>query len=382
MSRIWEPAEDQKSAWLIYALGGGWGHLNRAVALGRIAAQQRPVSILTNSPYAGVVSAYLHRQSQRESVPHLHIIAPETKAQMVRDRVRQVLLSADYSCLIVDTFPRGLGGELVDILPHLSAVPRILIHRNINPQYVQAKNLRAFVSDWYDAVIIPGEGEDLPLADLPHAIHTLPWVVCQAMELASKRRSHGSTCNPTQCNPTHGSICDSTHDRLMNAETCANPLPPEAESYKTLLVCAAGQPSEQAFLGSLTRQLTEQFVECDVYCLAAQPPPHCPDRQWITHYPGMEVLATADIVIGGAGYNTVYECAALKVPLISFAFSRLYDCQMHRAQRLAHRVNTPQESIAMVQKLLQNPDQASKSHLMYCNGAIDAVNYINQISQG
>ena len=37
--------------WLIYAVGGGWGHLNRALALARIAAGDRAIKILTNSPY-------------------------------------------------------------------------------------------------------------------------------------------------------------------------------------------------------------------------------------------------------------------------------------------------------------------------------------------
>ena len=43
--------------WLIYALGGGWGHLTRAVALASIAQRERPVRILTNSPYASIVAA-------------------------------------------------------------------------------------------------------------------------------------------------------------------------------------------------------------------------------------------------------------------------------------------------------------------------------------
>ncbi|MBW4572535.1 MAG: hypothetical protein KME31_32500 [Tolypothrix carrinoi HA7290-LM1] len=38
-------------------------------------------------------------------------------------------------------------------------------------------------------------------------------------------------------------------------------------------------------------------------------------------------MAVADVVVGGAGYNTVYECAALGVPLVAIALKRLYDRQ-------------------------------------------------------
>nr|WP_268896632.1 glycosyltransferase [Hassalia byssoidea] len=33
----------------------------------------------------------------------------------------------------------------------------------------------------------------------------------------------------------------------------------------------------------------------------------------------MNAIAVADVVVGGAGYNTVYECAALGVPLVAIA---------------------------------------------------------------
>lgn len=59
-----------------------------------------------------------------------------------------------------------MGGELADILPQLQHIPGILIHRDINPRYITAKNLRSFVAENFDAVIVPGEGKDLPFCDL------------------------------------------------------------------------------------------------------------------------------------------------------------------------------------------------------------------------
>ncbi|WP_157171274.1 hypothetical protein ACF3DV_15435 [Chlorogloeopsis fritschii PCC 9212] len=36
------------------------------------------------------------------------------------------------------------------------------------------------------------------------------------------------------------------------------------------------------------------------------------------------------MVVGGGGYNTVYECAAVGVPLVAFAFKRLHDRQHNK----------------------------------------------------
>jgi hypothetical protein len=136
----WEQAE---RGWLIYALGGGWGHLQRALSLARIAG---PIRILTNSRYAEVGHA---------------LACP--KGGLI-------------NLLLVDTFPRGLLGELVNVLPKLT-IPKILIHRDLNPRYVAQTNLRQFVLDNYDLVLVAGEPETAPFADLPIARQTAPWLI-------------------------------------------------------------------------------------------------------------------------------------------------------------------------------------------------------------
>src|SRR5262245_26103754 len=47
------PAEAKP--WLVYAMGGGWGHLTRSLALARVVARKFPVRIITNSPYASAI---------------------------------------------------------------------------------------------------------------------------------------------------------------------------------------------------------------------------------------------------------------------------------------------------------------------------------------
>jgi hypothetical protein len=45
----------------------------------------------------------------------------------------------------------------------------------------------------------------------------------------------------------------------------------------------------------------------------------------VAYYPAMDLLAQADLVISGGGYNTVHECLALNVPLVAIPWPRLYD---------------------------------------------------------
>lgn len=389
--------ENDRHTWLIYALGGGWGHLNRAVALARVIARQRPVTVLTNSPYADRVEEWLKRRAEADhsnqyhsnqyhfgerhskerhskdetlhlstphpstphsSTPHLYKIANSDNVKATRNAVQDVLLQLHYDCLIVDTFPRGLAGELVEVLPELSNISCILIHRDLNPNYVSTKAISAFVQQWYGAVLVPGEGNDVPLAGLPNVIHTSPWLVCDADEIPSRTEIY----------------------QLLRIPQSVTDTSTSPQFTPLLLLCAAGQPSELEFFGNLTTCLTNAFPNAIVRCIAADCPPNCSPDLWVAHYPAMECLSVANVVIGGAGYNTVYECAALGVPLVSFAFPRLYDRQIRRANQNSYWVQHPCDAIATIQHLLnQTPKKLLSLEPKYINGAVSAAHHIDQI---
>lgn len=320
--------------WLIYALGGGWGHITRALSLGRIANHQRTVTIITNSPYAQHIS---------NEGCLLHLINPNADFTETCEQVRNILFNTEYDCLIVDTFPRGLGGELVDVLPKLHHIPRILIHRDITPRYVQVKDIHSFVSNNFDAVIVPGEGQDLPLADLPGVIHTPPWLIRNAEELQ--------------------------HQAIVRSQILK-----VNDTRKIILVCASGQAAELPLFTQLTQALNQAFPECAVRILS----PHCPENAlktlWVSHHPGIECLAAADVVVGAGGYNTVYECVAVGVPLVALALPRLYDRQTKRANKINQVQNIP-DAVFTVKKILNT---VTKTHLRptYTNGAIAALHHI------
>ena len=145
-----KPATSKCRRWLLYALGGGLGHLTRAVALSRAALRgsgqdeqktHTEIVLLTNSPFAETlpVSNELgrgHRVLKLRST----LSRDETAAQVI-----ELLQTERFDTFIVDTFPRGLGGELAPILPEL-ACRKLLVHRDLNPRYCDQYKLQEFVN--------------------------------------------------------------------------------------------------------------------------------------------------------------------------------------------------------------------------------------------
>lgn len=263
---------------LLYALGGGWGHLTRAVALARaLSSQGRALHILTNSPYASRISS---------AIPELNLITlpPDMPADRARKEALRVIHDAAPQCLIVDTFPRGLGGELAQVIETL-APKRVLIHRDLNPRYVAALNLRDFVRRHYDLILIPGEVEGRAFADLPAARATAPWLI-----------------------PASGKSSEAID----------------------ILICAAGDRRELPWYGKVASLLRAR-------CVAPVCPPGCPPELWIDHWPAVDLIANARVVVGGAGYNTIHECLTYQVPLIARPWVRQYDRQWLRARRASRR---------------------------------------------
>ena len=272
--------------WLIYALGGGWGHLTRAVAL----AVRSKARILTNSPFAAQVQSAL---------PHLDLVIldPQLPIQIARQQAVAAIEAAAPTCLIVDTFPRGLGGELAGVLPSLAAT-KVLIHRDLNPRYVAEANLLDFVKSSYDLILIPGKSEGHAFATLPNAVVTDPWLIRNANELPSSAHAR----------------------KLLKIE----------DDQRCILVCAS---QELSWFGTVVSELLRRNPPAAIRCVAPTCPLNCPSECWIEYWPAADLYPATDVVIGGAGYNTIHECLACNVPLVARPWPRLYDRQWLRARR-------------------------------------------------
>jgi hypothetical protein len=318
--------------WLIYALGGGWGHLTRAASLAKAAYPCRRIRIMTNSPYAMQVA---------KAMPELDLIAfdPALETAKARNRAIHEIETADYGCVIVDTFPRGLGGELAGLLGSLRAT-KVLIHRDLSPRYAAEAGLRDLVRFAYDLVLIPGEGEASVFAGLPATVITKPWLIRDPRPI---RRCGGK---------------------------------------RGILVCASGQAGELPWYGAVVARLRATYPRVGVRCIAPSCPPGCPPECWIQHWPAADLYPEAGVVIGGAGYNTIHECAAYQVPLIAHPWPRKYDRQWLRARRSAKRgavtiVEEPNEAAeTAIRQLEQMP--SPRPLIDFQNGAAQALALIER----
>src|SRR5262249_22120387 len=141
------------SRWLIYALGGGMGHLTRALALARRAARRGAlVDILSNSRFAPVFANPRFRPlvTLDAGITIVPISSDAERSAVARVIERTLNDGLSPEVLIVDTFPRGLAGELIPVLESTPAL-KVLVHRDLNLKYVRWAELESFVAD-YDLV--------------------------------------------------------------------------------------------------------------------------------------------------------------------------------------------------------------------------------------
>ena len=317
--------------WFIYAMGGGWGHLTRAAALARAAFPARAVRILCNSPYTASV---------RNRFPVLDIISldPSISVTAAHYEVAHHIKSSNASCLIVDTFPRGLGGELVDVLKSFTGT-KVLVQRDLNPQYATSAGLPVFIASLYDVVFAPGE----PVESSPQAVATAPWLIRSAHELLPVDEAR----------------------QILGLEP----------GQPCVIVCAAGNDDELEWYGAVVSQLRALNPSLGVRCIAPACPPGCPSECWISYWPAMDLYPAAGVVIGGGGYNTIHECLACQVPLIARPWPRKYDRQPLRAGRASViTVQEPRE--AAIAALSQISNARRQPPMEFTNGAEEAYLFL------
>ena len=255
-----------------------------------------------------------------------------------RTEVTRQIADVCPKCLVVDTFPRGLVGDLVDTLV---AFPgrKVLVQRDLNPEYVDAYDLTTFTHHSYDLIIDSG---DTGTAD--------PWLVRSAAEL-----------------PATGNA----RERLgiSGDKPC-------------VLVLAAGNPEEMAWYGAVAARL-HRTGTIHVRCIAPECPPGCPPACWRSYWPAIDLLPAADVVVGGGGYNTVYECLACDVPLIARSWPRKYDRQRLRAERVSSHgnvaiVESHDEAVAETMRRIESGFPLRNSQ-QFRNGAEAAAQLIAEL---
>ena len=352
------PQRRRGQHWLIYALGGGMGHLTRATALARAATvhprnrdncasqdrASRRITIVTNTSYAQ------HLPLRRELGPACRVVRIEpTAGQQAILRCLSTIIEADPpDVFLVDTFPRGLGGELAELIPDLDC-PRLLIHRDLTPRYAERAAVRRSI-DHFDHILLPGETG--PFQGMKSETWTMPWLVRDFEELHGLEESR----------------------RILGATDDPRPV---------IAVVGCGRENEETEMRRIAAMLARDLEHLAVVRFAAYssssktrcgtPAKHRAIRIW----PLLAVHRGIRLVIGGGGYNTVYETQATRTPLIAVPRPRLYDRQERRLPKhaCAHDYS---HILAQAEKALHTREEGDIAQ-RYVNGVHQAVETINLI---
>ncbi len=351
---------------LIYALGGGWGHVQRSLALIQAFKTHYSFTILTDSPYGTLIDIFNPGESNHpvELKPQsdlnftrssVHIQWIEIKSKRDAAQVIWSQLSRGDGLLIVDALPRGKWGELEVILPHLNYWFKALVLRYLPPIYVEQYQVQPFC-EYYDAVIVAGKAEAQPWQD--HFQQTSsPWLIRSPQTLPDRVQSI----------------------RLLQVN----------ERDPVVLVCASGQPQELAAYGYITQLLQTHLPWCQVRCVSATLPPQCSPELWLSYWPAIDLFLAADIIVSSGGYNSAYEAAALMKPLVTLPWKRVYDDQKERVLRLQQAgypiyiAEDPVDVLAQVTHILQAAIWAGSSRiptrypLLFSNGVDAAADYLH-----
>ena len=339
--------EDRRPRWMIYALGGGAGHLTRVMSLARAAVQRfeesaepaltPDICILTNSPFAKVLPV------ARELGDGHRLIRLESRLSRdeVTAEVRSILEAEFFDVLIVDTFPRGLAGELPEVLSNLSC-PKVLIHRDLDPKYVEQYAIETAVGD-YDLILVPGESAAFDT--MPQAVTTEPWLIRD-------------------------------HDQLLSVAKSRTMLRVTDPFKPVVVVMGSGTVAEIQEMERLAAELDSKFGSvCLIRFMAPNLDGIASNRLCI--WPLLEVMPGISVMIGSGGYNTVNEAKATGTCFIGIARERLYDRQQRRLLQLGCLNNANDVAERLNQLLVAGVEASGKT--TYVNGVHQAVQLIIQL---
>jgi len=334
------------------------GHLTRAVALAR-AAVRRPgregernprtqICLVTNSPFANGLPVTAELGARHRIVT----IDPNLSRDETAARVNDLLQTTPFDVLVVDTFPRGLGGELTGLLPDLTC-HKVLVHRDLNPRYITQAGLSSFANH-FDRLLVPGESA--PFETFPHAVRTAPWLIRDDHELLP----------PTEAR------------RMLGVETDTVPI---------VAVIGCGRDTEVEQMRCLAIQLADEFTsDAAVRFLTLRthgaPRSACGSSLGlipVSLWPFLQAIRGVSVIVGGGGYNTVHEARATGTRLIGLSRPRLYDRQERRLKACERATSFEEGQQHVAAAIASESNRSTCPAPRYQNGVHEAIETIESL---
>jgi hypothetical protein len=320
---------------LFYALGSGLGHLSRAHAIVRklVPLFKGELFLLTNCPHS-----YMYCQ---ENVTTLYLNTSRGSPEFQGKKIKLVIEEVSPHILVVDAFPRGITGELVDQLAR-GTFRKILIRRILRADY-SGKSIDEFVANHYDLVI---HAEPISGSPIPYPYHL---------------------CCP---------ILLRDYEELRGADDARRILRVPSR-HRILLTIGTGDPLS---VHNFRRLLAWIFVRLRIKGFSlrhgALPIEGALSNQgsMVNHFPLIEALKGADLIVASSGYNLYHESQALTLPSLYIPQPKSYDDQFRRAGALA--VSSPDELEERLEKLMEDIEGSDCQRAPYINRAAMAARII------
>ena len=298
-------------------------------------------TIITNSPYASRVRVEKEIGASHQVVRLPSELDPSATALKIRRQIEVV----DYDAILVDTFPRGLAGELAEVLPNMNC-KKVLIHRDLNPSYAAKYQLAKFVKH-YDLIISPGEKGCL--SNSSNAITTSPWF-------------------------------NRDSDELLQPPEAKQLLGVKSQDRQVIAIVGCGRDEEAQKMRSLANRLAISLVNrAEVLFISPIEQTHAEGPlqsettvRTVSLWPFFEAIRGVDLLVGGGGYNTVNEARAAGVEYIGVPWERLYDRQVKRLRESELALNVEEANKIVLNKVATRTTQRLRTP-QFSNGVHRAL---------
>jgi hypothetical protein len=280
---------------LVYAEGGGLGHLTRVQALVHTLRLAGPVTVVSSCPSGSDprvtgTGTVLAMPFQRDDRAARRAWLARTVAELAPERI------------LVDAFPAGLGGEL-------------------------------------DATVVGTVPCD-------HVARLLRWDVYQRFVPGDPVR-YRTTYVLEALHPAHAAHLDATSDRVRTLDLVDPPAPDGTEAWPghpagrpRWLVTHSGPAAEVVELVAYARE-TAGVEGISPHLVVATPaavaPPRAPDLEIVDRYPVWPLFGSADRIITAAGFNVVRQLVDHGDRHAVVPMARRFDDQFERARRIRAR---------------------------------------------